>query len=233
MTTHPTTIIPTTNIAPSDYVNPMNVQGQPGCKRCGGKGWREGKNPHPCNECAKLSVPIIDTTTLKKGENIGVPSGTFVYDQQLTPGVVDSLPGHSVVPTHSVLGGQNTIIQGQTTVPTCQTVLPQTTTVLPCQTVLPQTTCQNVILDQNVIPGQTFISNAPIVSGTTSSIGFTGLADCTTCQGTGYRKSLLGKLKPCKSCIKATGNCAICNNSGYKLHKPDRKCSCVHGQNLL
>jgi hypothetical protein len=45
-----------------EKVNPFNVKGVPGCSYCGGRGWRDDKGPpHPCNECAKKTVPVIDT----------------------------------------------------------------------------------------------------------------------------------------------------------------------------
>ncbi len=51
-----------------EKVNPFNVKGVPGCKECGGSGWKETKkHPHPCNECAKKTVPVIDTYLTKVG----------------------------------------------------------------------------------------------------------------------------------------------------------------------
>lgn len=51
-----------------EKINPFNVKGVPGCKQCGGSGWRDDKNhPHPCNECAKKTVPVIDTHLTKVG----------------------------------------------------------------------------------------------------------------------------------------------------------------------
>jgi hypothetical protein len=49
-----------------EKINPFNVQGVPGCISCGGSGWKgKGLHPHPCNECAKKTVPIIDTNIVK------------------------------------------------------------------------------------------------------------------------------------------------------------------------
>jgi hypothetical protein len=51
-----------------EKVNPFNVKGVPGCRECGGSGWKETKrHPHPCNECAKRTVPVIDTYLTKVG----------------------------------------------------------------------------------------------------------------------------------------------------------------------
>lgn len=50
-------------------INPFNVKGVPGCTSCGGSGWKESAwHPHPCNECAKITVPNIDTYLTKVGE---------------------------------------------------------------------------------------------------------------------------------------------------------------------
>jgi hypothetical protein len=50
-------------------INPFHVKGVPGCKSCGGSGWKESaRHPHPCNECAKITVPNIDTYLTKVGE---------------------------------------------------------------------------------------------------------------------------------------------------------------------
>jgi hypothetical protein len=60
-----------------EKVNPFNVQGVPGCVSCGGSGWKgKSKHPHPCNECAKKTVPIIDTNIVKT-------SPQSVIDQQV------------------------------------------------------------------------------------------------------------------------------------------------------
>jgi hypothetical protein len=53
-------------VGTKEKINPFNVQGVPGCVSCGGSGWKgKGKHPHPCNECAKKTVPIIDTNIVK------------------------------------------------------------------------------------------------------------------------------------------------------------------------
>jgi len=52
----------------SKKINPFNVKGVPGCKECGGSGWKDSRHPHPCNECAKLTVPVIDTYLTKVGQ---------------------------------------------------------------------------------------------------------------------------------------------------------------------
>ena len=53
-----------------EKINPFNVKGVPGCKECGGSGWKETKkHPHPCNECAKKTVPVIDTYLTKVGHS--------------------------------------------------------------------------------------------------------------------------------------------------------------------
>lgn len=50
-------------------INPFHVKGVPGCKSCGGSGWKESaRHPHPCNECAKITVPNIDTYLTKVGQ---------------------------------------------------------------------------------------------------------------------------------------------------------------------
>jgi hypothetical protein len=53
-------------VGTKEKINPFNVQGVPGCISCGGSGWKgKTKHPHPCNECAKKTVPIIDTNIVK------------------------------------------------------------------------------------------------------------------------------------------------------------------------
>jgi hypothetical protein len=53
-------------VGTKEKINPFNVQGVPGCVRCGGSGWKaKGRHPHPCNECAKKTVPVIDTNVVK------------------------------------------------------------------------------------------------------------------------------------------------------------------------
>jgi hypothetical protein len=60
-------------IGTKEKINPFNVQGVPGCVSCGGSGWKaKGKHPHPCNECAKKTVPIIDTNIVKTSPQITI-----------------------------------------------------------------------------------------------------------------------------------------------------------------
>ena len=64
-------------VGTKEKINPFNVQGVPGCVQCGGSGWKgKGKHPHPCNECAKKTVPVIDTNVVKT-------SPTTVMNQQI------------------------------------------------------------------------------------------------------------------------------------------------------
>jgi len=63
-----------------EKINPFNVRGVPGCHHCGGSGWIDAKKPHPCNECAKQTVPIIDTYMTK----VGVPAKEVVENVNVT-----------------------------------------------------------------------------------------------------------------------------------------------------
>ena len=83
------------------------------------------------------------------------------------------------------------------------------------------------------MPTQTTIKhhNVEVVEGHTgATIAFRGLPDCNYCYGEGIRKSkLTGRLKPCKYCVKATGNCPLCGNTGWRSDL-DKKCSCIYAK---
>jgi len=59
-----------------------------------------------------------------------------------------------------------------------------------------------------------------------TNLTFKGLHECRHCHGEGYVKGRKGAMKPCKTCIKASGICPKCNNSGMRMDKPGKKCRC-------
>lgn len=132
----------THQIATQLPINPFNVKGVPGCKNCGGTGWKDTSKPHPCNECAKKTVPVIDTTILKTSNNFA------------------------------------------------------------------SAVAQNI--------------------EATGSIRRT-LAECNLCNGAGFIKSKKdnSKNKICKDCVKKTGYCVLCNNSGRLYGNLNEICKCL------
>jgi hypothetical protein len=80
-----------------EKVNPFNVQGVPGCKECGGSGWKDTKkHPHPCNECAKRTVPVIDTYLTKVGHT-AVPAAEVVQKPEIKE-TVKEVEMHGTMP---------------------------------------------------------------------------------------------------------------------------------------
>jgi hypothetical protein len=90
-----------------ERVNPFHVKGVPGCKSCGGSGWKEtAKHPHPCNECAKRTVPVIDTYLTKVGHTTApiaetVPATETYYSSEVIQ-ERDYLPTREVTVTKEV-----------------------------------------------------------------------------------------------------------------------------------
>jgi hypothetical protein len=84
---------------------------------------------------------------------------------------------------------------------------------------------QNVQYSSNMIN----LSNPQFVdTGNTQGKKLTGVPGCTKCGGTGYKakKEKEGKIKPCKVCVRATGMCLLCNNTGMRVDKAGKKCKC-------
>jgi len=69
-------------------------------------------------------------------------------------------------------------------------------------------------------------------TGLGSNFNYAGVPDCKHCHGQGYIKSKLhsDKMKACKDCVKATGNCPRCGNTGYRINKPNKKCNCMYAK---
>jgi len=228
-----------------EKINPFNVKGVPGCKECGGSGWKETKrHPHPCNECAKRTVPVIDTYLTKVGHTS-------------TPVVIDQITQPEV----------------QTEVVTSQTVetVPVTKEVhhfenVPVTTKVPVTRYEEVTRNVAVDKVDYVTEEVPVVTTTTQTLNtegethnviseeeyrnkyllkdshehddeakigyspFVGLPGCKDCGGEGWRLSkLTGKRKPCDHCVRITGNCPLCGNTGRRLDK-DKKCNCIYSK---
>lgn len=95
----------TISLDTGDKVNPFHVKGVPGCKSCGGSGWKDaGKHPHPCNECAKITVPVIDTYLTKVGHTTGPLAETAPADKIFSRDVQerDYVPTREVTVTRDV-----------------------------------------------------------------------------------------------------------------------------------
>ncbi len=62
---------------------------------------------------------------------------------------------------------------------------------------------------------------------------YKGVPTCTECQGLGYLKSRLDKdrIVPCSNCVKQTGNCCVCNNTGKRIDNL-KYCSCMYAEEL-
>jgi hypothetical protein len=292
-------------------INPFNVKGVPGCKQCGGSGWKENaKHPHPCNECAKKTVPNIDTYLTKVGQTATpvredvivekkIPVTEYIEQQRQVP-VTHNVEVHKTVPvTESQPVTQN--VQLTREVPITREVenlrevpvkrsFPYTENVHITENV-PRTTFEDIKtqvpvtrkehITENILTTERFpyseenirqcdyvhgtdysnteyatyhgtgyvptgnirtgetqqnISHNPmfVESGkgymTTGISNYRGLPSCTECHGEGYRNSkLTGKIKPCDHCVKATGNCPLCKNSGFRTDK-NKTCKCIYAK---
>jgi hypothetical protein len=296
-------------------INPFHVQGVPGCKSCGGSGWKESaKHPHPCNECAKKTVPNIDTYLTKVGQTATpvsedvkvektIPVTEYVEQRKTVPvtshvEVTKEVPVSTRVP---VVENVNVIKEVPVTrlvektkeIPVTRTIpytenvhihekVPRTTyediikevpttrtreetTTIPVKTVQQHVKETEIIKESPMskyeivseqmphiseyIPGTTTTETIRVGATTTpytigqgtitytgvqgtqdiSGYSFKGLPDCKHCLGEGIRKSLTGKLKPCKYCVKATGNCPMCRNTGWR-NDNNKKCDCVYAK---
>lgn len=65
------------------------------------------------------------------------------------------------------------------------------------------------------------------IMGNSSNVSkFKGVTGCKNCSGNGFRvNKSSGKLKPCRYCVRITGDCGLCNNTGFKLSS-GKKCRC-------
>lgn len=339
-------------------INPFNVKGVPGCRECGGSGWKDTRHPHPCNECAKRTVPVIDTYLTKVGQTSTpvieeievikqVPVTEYVDHTKTVPmtrlvevtntvpvtkmvEVTETIPKRTTetvtkeveqikqVPvTRNVQYIENVQVNEQVpvtkTVPVTKEVpitktkqvieqVPVTTTVpitknieimkevpitktkqvteniqvkemipvmeqveitksvpttryvevkenLPTTTRITKTE-ENIvgstpIIDQgsienfssnfsdkvNLQDDRNMIHNKHHFTSVNSAI-LKGVPGCKHCGGEGQIKSRSGKrMKTCKDCVKMTGNCIICNNSGLRPDNPNKKCECMYGKN--
>jgi hypothetical protein len=85
--------------------------------------------------------------------------------------------------------------------------------------------CAPIIHEPIIIPNNTNNTINESIGNTAVVSSFKGLPDCEQCRGKAFKVNKRGKLKPCRNCLKQTGNCGICNNTGYKMHN-GKKCKC-------
>jgi len=57
-----------------------------------------------------------------------------------------------------------------------------------------------------------------------------GVPGCTHCGGTGQINKTKSKgKKACTDCVKTTGNCIVCQNTGFKNGDASKNCNCQYG----
>jgi hypothetical protein len=63
---------------------------------------------------------------------------------------------------------------------------------------------------------------------------FVGIPNCSGCGGSGYLRATAkhGEMIPCMDCVKVSGHCPECNNTGYKIVRHAKKCKCPYGENI-
>jgi hypothetical protein len=86
--------------------------------------------------------------------------------------------------------------------------------------------CSNMI---NVNNGLTVDLNNPMNAQPKTALPgkkWVGIPGCTKCGGSGYKKKDDKEGKPCKLCVKATGVCPLCNNTGVRSDKAGKPCKC-------
>jgi len=198
-----------------EIINPVGVVGIPGCKECGGSGYKTNTSkPHPCNECAKKNadphykiktsekliseIPLV-TTPLTQ-------STAPIYQQDINSGFV-GIPGcmrcggtgyRTSKKSKHHKACKDCALKSKTHVNVTNPIIVETTT-----TTVPMTSLEN----------------------------YSGIPGCTHCAGSGYvmAKSKKGKSKACKECVTITGNCPKCANTGFIIGKSNKKCKCKHG----
>ena len=278
-----------------EKVNPFNVKGVPGCKECGGSGWKDSvKNPHPCNECAKRTVPVIDTYLTKVGQTSEASKPTLertldvVSREEVEPvrenvqvsykePVLREVETTKTVPvTKEVKRVEEVPITTQVPVTRYEEVtkkvpvekvdyvtenVPVKTTVpvieeIEKTKVLPITKQElrtgevigaGTILSGSEIPPRTDLGTERLselykdthvhdskLKGTHATpfdvSTWAGIPGCKECGGDGWRRSkLTGGKKPCSHCVKVTGNCPLCGNTGRRLDK-DKRCKCQYAR---
>ena len=52
---------------------------------------------------------------------------------------------------------------------------------------------------------------------------YKGVESCNKCKGRGY----ITHHRTCKSCVRKTGNCNVCKNTGMIIDLPGKKCKCI------
>jgi hypothetical protein len=76
----------------------------------------------------------------------------------------------------------------------------------------------------HILPGATAIGSNNIVAD------FRGVPGCKRCSGNGYRRSRKhSHLKACRTCVKATGHCGVCSNTGIRIDDA-KKCNCYYAK---
>jgi hypothetical protein len=95
------------------------------------------------------------------------------------------------------------------------------------------TTTTPILNQANIITTGTapLISSVPVIGGiTTTTSQYRGIPGCKICHGVGYRKSKKhAHMKACKPCVKATGQCGVCGNSGIR-NDDHKNCTCYYAK---
>jgi hypothetical protein len=78
----------------------------------------------------------------------------------------------------------------------------------------------------NVKPFQLIFTPSSVSLMLNRDVAYKGLPDCMKCKGAG----ILEHNKPCKYCVRRTGNCPVCRNTGMSALVIGKKCTCIWGK---
>jgi hypothetical protein len=164
-------------------------------------------------------IPIETTGTIIEQQTI-LPTTQTIETLPLNTIQTTTLPLSTTIETQTI--PQTTLLTGQ------QVIQPGVTLTQPTMPLTQNMYANKALLHHGEIP--TMGMGATGLPGQT--VPFTGVPGCHHCGGAGYVKSKTAsdKMKACKDCVKATGNCPRCGNTGYRLAKPNKKCNCMYAK---
>lgn len=203
-------------------INPYGVKGVPGCKKCGGSGWREGKHPHPCNECAKKTVPVID-------KKIAYVSPESAKSEQTSNMEVVDAPVRKEIKVSEIKEQPPLIYSSQQDFQSPK----GTSSSIKTST---DTKSQPVKEEVYEVPSEIVVDRhierkGPIETHTTTeNVPYEIKADtsCTVCKGEGFIKGVNGLPSlVCKHCAEKTGVCPECRNTGIRI-EDKTICTCPY-----